>query len=75
MTPCWSRLQGPHTKRWGLVVGYAGILLQMCGLLLESIADLKKSGFKPQYRHAWCNAVGVWKWSSHPNYLGEGMLW
>lgn len=72
ITPCWSRLQG-HTKRWGLV-GYTGILFQMCGLLLETIADLQKSGFKQQYRHAWCN-VGVWKWSSHPNYLGEGMFW
>ena len=42
--------------------------------MLETIADLQKNGFKSRKRHSWCN-VGVWKWSTHPNYLGEATFW
>jgi hypothetical protein len=42
--------------------------------LLESIADVQKNRFKSYYRHSWCN-VGVWAFSTHPNYLGEGLFW
>jgi steroid 5-alpha reductase family enzyme len=41
---------------------------------METIADLQKNSFKSSNRHSWCN-VGVWKYSTHPNYLGEGMFW
>jgi steroid 5-alpha reductase family enzyme len=68
----WSRLQQP-IPRWG-VLGYTGLLIQVGGLLLETIADLQKNGFKSRHGYSWCN-VGVWKWSTHPNYLGEGLFW
>ena len=76
MTPCWSRLeQNCNGGCWG-IVGYAGLLLQVVGLVLETVADWQKSHFKQQYlnRHAWCH-VGVWEWSTYPNYLGEGIFW
>jgi steroid 5-alpha reductase family enzyme len=69
---CWSRL-AQINSRWGFI-GYLGLAIQIMGLGLESIADLQKNGFKSHNRHAWCN-VGVWAWSTHPNYLGEGMFW
>jgi steroid 5-alpha reductase family enzyme len=50
------------------------LALQVAGLLLEATADLQKSLFKAQYRHDWCN-VGVWRYSTHPNYLGEALFW
>jgi steroid 5-alpha reductase family enzyme len=68
----WSRLE-QNISRWGFL-GYLGLIVQSAGLLLESIADSQKNGFKSQHRHSWCN-VGVWRWSTHPNYLGEGMFW
>lgn len=71
MASNWSRLQS--NGRWG-IVGYSGLLFQITGLLLETIADLQKNGFKCMHRHSWCN-VGLWKWSTHPNYLGEGLFW
>jgi steroid 5-alpha reductase family enzyme len=71
MASNWSRLQ--NNGKWGLL-GYTGLLVQVGGLLLETIADMQKNGFKLQHRHSWCN-VGVWKWSTHPNYLGEGLFW
>jgi steroid 5-alpha reductase family enzyme len=56
------------------LVGYTGLSLQLVGLSLETIADLQKNSFKSSHRHSWCN-VGVWKYSTHPNYLGEGLFW
>jgi steroid 5-alpha reductase family enzyme len=50
------------------------LAMQVVGLLLETVADLQKSIFKSKYRHDWCN-VGVWKYSTHPNYLGEALFW
>jgi steroid 5-alpha reductase family enzyme len=79
VTPCWSRLEqncrpSSSSSCWGLV-GYTGLVCQVVGLVLETVADWQKSTFKQQQdRHAWCN-VGVWKWSTHPNYLGEGLFW
>ena len=71
---CWSRLlQSSSSCSWGLL-GYTGLSLQLIGLSLESIADLQKNSFKSCNRHSWCN-VGVWKYSTHPNYLGEGVFW
>jgi len=73
---CWSRLlqsSSSSLSNWG-VLGFLGLSLQIVGLSLETIADLQKNSFKSRYRHSWCN-VGVWKHSTHPNYLGEGMFW
>jgi steroid 5-alpha reductase family enzyme len=50
------------------------LALQVVGLVLETVADLQKSLFKAKYRHDWCN-VGVWRYSTHPNYLGEALFW
>lgn len=76
MSSCWSRLsQDPSmsASAWGML-GRVGLTLQVLGWLLESIADSQKNGFKSRHRHSWCN-VGVWKLSTHPNYLGEGLFW
>jgi len=74
---CWSRLlqssSSSSISSWG-ILGYTGLSLQLVGLGLETIADLQKNSFKSSNRHSWCN-VGVWKYSTHPNYLGEGMFW
>jgi hypothetical protein len=50
------------------------LALQVAGLVLETAADLQKSLFKAKYRHDWCN-VGVWRYSTHPNYVGEALFW
>ena len=48
--------------------------LQIAGLALETVADWQKSHFKASHRREWCH-VGVWKYCTHPNYLGEGLFW
>ena len=53
-----------------------GVLLWLGGLGMEAIADAQKSAFngEPGNRGRFVN-VGLWRWSRHPNYAGEILLW
>ncbi|KFK41809.1 hypothetical protein AALP_AA2G174500 [Arabis alpina] len=53
-----------------------GWTMWVFGFLIEAAADQQKLSFKnsPENRGKWCD-VGVWKYSRHPNYLGEILLW
>lgn len=55
---------------------YFGMLLTLLGILLEGLADYQKYVFKniESNRGKWIES-GVWKYSRHPNYLGEIMVW
>ena len=52
------------------------IILYILGLLIESVADFQKYRFKirPENRNSFMRA-GLWKYSRHPNYFGEILLW
>lgn len=54
----------------------AGLLVWMLGLTLETISDIQKFRFKsdPENRGRWI-ASGLWKYSRHPNFFGEALLW
>ncbi|XP_068471424.1 uncharacterized protein [Phaseolus vulgaris] len=58
------------------VVDIIGWILWAVGFIVEGTADQQKLNFKrsPDSRGRWCN-VGVWKYSRHPNYFGEILLW
>uniref|UniRef100_A0A7N0UER0 Steroid 5-alpha reductase C-terminal domain-containing protein n=1 Tax=Kalanchoe fedtschenkoi TaxID=63787 RepID=A0A7N0UER0_KALFE len=53
-----------------------GWIMWCVGLLIEATADQQKLVFKnsPENQGKWC-AVGIWKYSRHPNYFGEMLLW
>lgn len=53
-----------------------GWILWSIGLSVEAAADQQKLSFKnnPANRGKWCD-VGLWKYSRHPNYFGEILLW
>ena len=53
---------------------YIGWTLFIIGFSLECFADFQKLVYKNKNPKHWCD-VGVWKWSRHPNYFGEMMLW
>ena len=56
---------------------YFGFALWILSFLFESVADMQKLGFQKDRSHprdAICN-VGLWKYSRHPNYFGEWMVW
>ena len=48
----------------------------LVGFLIEAISDQQKLQFKKYSTNTerWCN-IGFWKWSRHPNYFGEILLW
>ncbi len=53
-----------------------GLFIWLSGLLIEGIADYQKFTFNnnPKNKGKWISS-GVWKYSRHPNYLGEIMCW
>jgi len=56
-----------------------GIVLWFASFGMESIADMQKLKFlramkEKGLRHQVCN-VGLWKYSRHPNYFAEWMVW
>jgi steroid 5-alpha reductase family enzyme len=58
------------------VVTHLGILLFVIGFVLEIIADTQKSNFRKNNDNKdKFITTGLWKYSRHPNYLGEIILW
>jgi len=53
-----------------------GLILFSLGLLCEAVSDQQKFNFRndPANRGQWC-AVGLWRFSRHPNYFGEMCVW
>ncbi|KAL3639397.1 hypothetical protein CASFOL_017304 [Castilleja foliolosa] len=67
-----SRDRNPSIRAEDII----GWIMWALGLLIEATADQQKLNFKnsPENRGKWCD-VGVWKYSRHPNYFGEILLW
>jgi steroid 5-alpha reductase family enzyme len=52
----------------------AGIGIWAVAYILESVADVQKSRFMSQNSTSVCN-IGLWRYSRHPNYFAEWMVW
>lgn len=57
-------------------VSLIGIFVFSGGLLIEATADIQKIMFKmnPENKDKWIEN-GLWKYSRHPNYFGEILVW
>ena len=56
-----------------------GILIWFSAFIMESVADMQKLSFLKEMKklgkkNQVCN-VGLWKYSRHPNYFAEWMVW
>ena len=56
-----------------------GIVIWLASFIMESVADVQKLKFlrtmkKSGARNRVCN-IGLWKYSRHPNYFAEWMVW
>ena len=56
-----------------------GVLIWLSAFIMESVADMQKLSFlrrmkKLGKKNQVCN-VGFWKYSRHPNYFAEWMVW
>lgn len=58
------------------VLTVIGTLVCGIGLVIETIADYQKYVFKnkPTNRDKWIQS-GLWRYSRHPNYFGEMLVW
>jgi steroid 5-alpha reductase family enzyme len=54
----------------------AGAAVWLVGLLIEAVADAQKAAFraKEENRGRFV-ASGLWRYSRHPNYFGEMLVW
>lgn len=54
----------------------AGVILWLIGLVCETIADFQKQAFSrdPKNKNKWVE-TGIWRYSRHPNYFGEILVW
>ena len=58
------------------ILAAAGVALYAIGLALETVADIQLSAFKrdPANQNQIMQS-GVWRYSRHPNYFGETLVW
>ncbi|MDA8752594.1 DUF1295 domain-containing protein [Halieaceae bacterium] len=52
-----------------------GAALWACGFVTEAVADYQKRRFRREHGTGMFIRTGLWRFSRHPNYLGEIMLW
>ena len=58
------------------IVDYLGILLFVAGLVFESVGDEQLRRFKADRKNKGkILDTGLWKYTRHPNYFGECVLW
>ncbi len=70
--PLWLR-PGGETGHW---VQWVGVLVWAIGFLWETIADWQLARFKAiSGNRGKLLCSGLWRYSRHPNYFGEIVLW
>ena len=51
-----------------------GFVISISAFILQMISDIEMHKFRKKGTHTLIN-VGLWKYSRHPNYLGEILMW
>lgn len=59
---------------WG-VVNILGMVIWLAGLIFEVISDKQLSNFVKNKKPGEIMTRGLWRYSRHPNYFGEAILW
>jgi steroid 5-alpha reductase family enzyme len=70
--PFWYFLE---TQNPGIILPAIGGLIIIIGTILELISDNQMRRFKRKTDRSLYINEGLWKYSRHPNYLGEIMIW
>ena len=70
-------LPAVHAIREGLSIGVGSALflvLSVLAMLLQGVSDVQMHGYR-RHRDTPFIRRGLWKYSRHPNYLGEILMW
>lgn len=71
--PIGAAMNGaPHFPAWWDI---AGLTLALGGLAFEATADAQLRRFKRTAARGQVCDVGLWRYSRHPNYFGESVVW
>lgn len=66
-------IQGPHALSWYFI---PGIILWCIGFYFEATSDYQLARFKKDPKNKGkIIRTGLWKFSRHPNYFGEVLIW
>jgi steroid 5-alpha reductase family enzyme len=59
-----------------LPLSIVGLVISVLGIIIEGVADMQQFNFRnnPANKDHWTN-IGLWKYSRHPNYFGEMLMW
>jgi steroid 5-alpha reductase family enzyme len=67
-----DREQPPGLGAWSV----AGAAVWLVGFLVEAVADAQKAAFKAKDENRGrFVSTGLWRYSRHPNYFGEMLVW
>ncbi len=72
LLPTLQILYKPSSNNFYLFLGFA---IWLAGFSIEAIADHQKRIFRNSNLKNTFISSGLWKYSRHPNYLGEIILW
>lgn len=71
--PVYSAVSSHTPLQW---LDYAGLSLFVIGFYWEVVADWQLMQFRAQPEHdAAVMNHGLWRYSRHPNYFGEALIW
>ena len=59
----------------GETVSLPGLFIAQFGILYETVADWQKFTYKFVQKQKGFLTTGLWKYSQHPNYFGEILVW
>jgi steroid 5-alpha reductase family enzyme len=75
MLPASYLLDRDHPPAFGAWAA-AGAAVWLAGMVIETVADAQKSAFKANDENRGrFIASGLWRYSRHPNYFGEMLVW
>ena len=66
-----------HSPKVGLtILDYVGVLVWLIGFFFEAVGDYQLSRFKknPENKGR-IMKYGLWRYTRHPNYFGEAVMW
>jgi len=75
-SPLFLIFKFSNMKQFGNWSDVLGVILFLAGFFFESVSDYQKNEFKKiASNKSKILKSGLWKYSRHPNYFGEALLW
>jgi steroid 5-alpha reductase family enzyme len=65
-----------QSETYSIIILIIGILVWLTGILFEAVGDAQLKTFKKDPKNKGkIMQSGLWKYTRHPNYFGESLLW